>query len=172
MKCNTCGRGLLNEEANFCEYCGASFREHTHTIVENTLGEQRQSEVAGLMQAPITAQLPNGVTGLNTAAATGKDRPISFVNWLGTYALLFIPFVGFLIFIIMLFVWSFDGKASESKKNWARVNLIITLIVIILIVVYMAAVFSSPMFQDMFQQMSNGTFDYNTYYDSLYQNVK
>ena len=169
MKCNTCGRELQNEGANFCEYCGASFREHTHTIVDTKLDEQRHNEVAGLVQTPIAAQLTNGVIGQKTTATIGKDRPISFLNWLGSYALLFIPFVGFLIFIIMLFVWSFDGKTSESKKNWARVNLIITLIVIILVVVYMAAVFSSPMFQDMFQQMSNGTFDYNTYYDSLYQ---
>ena len=27
MICKVCGRTISNEEANFCEYCGASFRE-------------------------------------------------------------------------------------------------------------------------------------------------
>jgi hypothetical protein len=172
MKCNTCGRQLQNEDANFCEYCGASFREHTHTILNAEPAERAYGETINQIPGPINMQVSNGINGAKNVDANGKDRSISFMNWLGTYALLLIPFVGGLIFLVMLFVWSFDGKASESKKNWARVNLIFTLIITIIIVVYLAAVFSSPMFQDMFQQMANGTFDYNTYYNNLYQNVK
>jgi hypothetical protein len=170
MKCNTCGRQLQNDEANFCEYCGASFREHTHTIIPVAQREQTNGEVAERIQESITMQIPSGYAGQKTTVTSGTDKPITFLNWLGTYALILIPFVGIIIFIVMLFVWSFDGKAPESKKNWARVNLIFALIIIIFIVVYMAAVVSSPMFQDMFQQMNSGTFDYNSFYNNIYQN--
>jgi hypothetical protein len=170
MKCNTCGRQLQNEEANFCEYCGASFREHTHTIINAAPREQNLGETADMNHKSIAMQIPNGMIGQKSVDELGTDRPISFLNWLGTYALIFIPFVGVLVFIIMLFVWAFGGKVPESKKNWARVNLIVALVIFLLLFLYIVTLVSSPMFQDMFQQMMNGSFDYNSYYDGLYKN--
>ncbi|MDF2514117.1 MAG: hypothetical protein K0S04_3983 [Herbinix sp.] len=170
MKCNTCGRQLQNEEANFCEYCGASFREHTHTIINALPHEHNSGETADMNHRSIAMQMPEGVIGQRAVNETVADKPISFMNWLGTYALMFIPFVGVLVFIIMLFVWAFGGKVPESKKNWARVNLIVALVIFLLLFLYLITLVSSPMFQDMFQQMMNGTFDYNSYYNGLYQN--
>jgi hypothetical protein len=170
MKCNTCGRQLQNEEANFCEYCGASFREHTHTIINVAPREQNPGETADMNNRSIAMQMPNVMQGQKSVDEHGTDRSISFLNWLGTYALIFIPFVGVLVFIIMLFVWAFGSKVPESKKNWARVNLIVALVIFLLLFLYIVTLVSSPMFQDMFQQMMNGSFDYNSYYDGLYQN--
>jgi hypothetical protein len=79
--------------------------------------------------------------------------------------MLFIPIAGGLIFIVMLFVWSFSGNTPASKKNWARVTLIFSAIMLILFIGYLIVLFSTPMFRDMM----NGTFDYNSYYDGLYE---
>lgn len=158
MKCNTCGRQTQNEEANFCEYCGSSFRERPQTSYHMS-----QSETANQQMN----QHNDGaaVTSGNAVNATqnAKDKPVSFLNWLGTYGLMLIPLAGGLIFFVMLFVWSFDNKTPESKKNWARVTLIFSTVLILFIIGYIVVVMSSPMFRDMM----NGTFDYNTYFESI-----
>ena len=145
MVCNTCGRSTVNDDANFCEYCGGSYREHVHTVINTA----PQSQIA--------------------AERENKEKPISFLNWLGTYGLLLIPFVGWLIYLVMLFIWAFGNKTPESKKNWSRATLIYTAVSVILAIVilisYLMYFMNSPMYQDML----NGTFDYNSLYNS-YQN--
>ncbi len=158
MKCNTCGRQPQNEEANFCEYCGASFREHTHAIINSAPREQRYKDTAD--------QMPG-------RTSVSAEKPIPYTNWFGWYGLLLIPVVGWLVFFVLLFVWSFDDNIPKSKKRWARVNLILAIIIVTLVVVYTVAVVTSPMFQnmyvDMLRQMRDGTFDYNSYLNSINQ---
>jgi uncharacterized membrane protein YvbJ len=161
MKCNICGRQSQNEEANFCEYCGSSFRETSRTPYpinpREQVSQENYNQLPGVgMQAPYR---------MNAQNTTETEKPVSFLNWLGTYGMLFIPIAGGLIFIVMLFVWSFSGNTPTSKKNWARVTLIFSAIMLILFIGYLIVLFSTPMFRDMM----NGTFDYNSYYDSLYQ---
>lgn len=158
MKCNTCGRQTQNEEANFCEYCGSSFRERRQTSFPVS---QREPENQQMNQHRDAATSAPG-NGMNAVQNT-KEKPVSFLNWLGTYGLMFIPIAGGLIFFVMLFVWSFDNKTPESKKNWARVTLIFSAILIIFIIGYLVVLMCSPMFRDMM----NGTFDYNTYFESI-----
>jgi hypothetical protein len=97
-----------------------------------------------------------------------KEKPVTFLNWLGSYALLLIPYVGWLVFLTMLFVWSFTKNTPDSKKNWARVNLIFTAVMIILLIVYLIIIMNSGMLRDIM----NGTFDYNDYYNSLLQGLE
>ncbi|WP_028391377.1 hypothetical protein [Bacillus cihuensis] len=51
---------------------------------------------------------------------------ISVKSWLGTLALLIIPFVN----IILLFVWAFGGDANLNKRNFAKAQLILMAIFI------------------------------------------
>lgn len=159
MKCNTCGRLSQNEEANFCDYCGASFREQAHLQTKTTPQEPVFGGPAMTRTMPL--QMP-GAMG-KVSEPVNIEKPVSFMNWLATYSLLFVPFFGWIAFIILLCIWAFDGRTPASKKTWARATLIVAGIVIILVIGYLIILFSSP----MFQQMINGTFDYNNYYSNL-----
>lgn len=165
MKCNNCGRQSQNETANFCDYCGASFREPMQTSMN--LAPREQSTPGGMTMAP--NHIPFQTNVAKAANQIEKEKTVSFLNWLGTYGIMFIPFVGWLVLIVMLFIWAFDHNTAPSKKNWARATLIFAGIMFILFIFYLIFIISTPMFQDMMQQMSDGTFDYNSYYNSLYQ---
>lgn len=132
MICNTCARYTKNEEANFCENCGNSFREHAQMAYN--MEPQRQVE----------------------PEKENSDKPITFLNWLGTYGLLFIPFVSW----VMIFVWAFGNKTSPSKKNWARATLIF---MGVLIIIMMLLSLSNP----MLNEIMDGSVEYNGLSDGL-----
>jgi hypothetical protein len=164
MKCQVCGRQIKNEEANFCEYCGSSVREHYHTESKPEPREQyNQNYSQGI---PTMMQMPGRTANITNTAE--PEKPVSFLNWLGTYGMIFIPLVGPLIFLIMLFVWAFSGTTPASKKNWARVTLIFVAVMIAIVIVYTMYMISTPMFRDMM----NGNFDYNSFYQDLYGTTK
>lgn len=112
MICNTCGRSIKNEEANFCEYCGASLRGQTSN---------------GMQSSPKPPVYE---------AVIREEKPISFLNWLGSYLLMYIPYIG----LIMLFIWSFGRNVPESKKNWARANLVIMLIMLVVLIIIITTI--------------------------------
>ncbi|MDF2541267.1 MAG: hypothetical protein K0S47_985 [Herbinix sp.] len=135
MICNTCGRNTLNEEANFCEYCGSSFREQAR-IVYNTAPPQN-------------------------SVMYKKEKPISFISWLGSMAFLFIPVVGILVFVVMLFVWSFTESTLPSKKNWARAMLVVVGVAFVIFMSMLITMIGDPAFQKyMNEYMMNSIKNY------------
>ncbi len=60
-------------------------------------------------------------------------EPVSIGTWLGILFLSCIPCVGF----ILLFVWAF-GDGKESRKNWAKAQLIFMAIMIVLSIILYA----------------------------------
>ncbi|MDI9488694.1 MAG: zinc-ribbon domain-containing protein [Bacillota bacterium] len=136
MICNTCGKSIQNEEANFCEYCGASIRSR------NDFGGSDYH----------TKPSPPPVT--KEVIINQNDKPVSFFDWLGTYLILFIPLVGSLIFFVLLIVWSFSRNVSESRKNWARATLVYILIVFI-ILVFIISIFGSDQFLNLINEEIN-----------------
>lgn len=139
MVCHSCGRSTQNEEANFCYYCGTSFRENNN-VYEAIKQESTNTSIGqqGKMES--------------------ETKAVSFKNWLGSMLLPFIPFIGWLIYIVMLFVWAFSEDTPQSKKNWARANLIVGIISIILIIYFLISVF---------MQVANSGMDINSYLDQL-----
>lgn len=188
MVCKTCGRSTQNEDANFCEYCGSPFKEHltpAYTVMPQynpqvqtygqmngpmggTMGSSMNGMTGGAMGGQMNGSMNDTMNQSGSMGQTNADKPISFLNWLGSYALLLIPYVGWLAFITLLFVWAFSKSTPPSKKNWARVNLIFAAVLIIIVVVYLVIILNSSMFQDMM----NGTFNYNDYYNSIFGNLK
>ena len=166
MRCNVCGRPSQNEEANFCEYCGSSFREQR----QNSNNTRPRNPGYPYPNGPINSMGPiqgNGITGgYGRPAYEPAEKPISFKSWLGSYGLLFIPFVGWLVFVIMLIVWSLSESIPESKKNWARATLlttvILTVIVAVIIILYIIAVMNTPLYQEI----------YNSYYNEMMNSYK
>ncbi|MHB8127466.1 MAG: hypothetical protein ACYDEX_00505 [Mobilitalea sp.] len=163
MKCNICGRQSQNEEANFCEYCGSSFREHVHTALNSTTREQIHGEAGGY-SGSMAMQMTDRAAGQTGSGSTETDKPISFLNWLATYGIIFIPFFGGIIFIVQLFVWAFSNNAPANKKNWARATLIFvgvsTVIIIFLLILWIMVTISSPIYQEMM-----GTLNYDSLND-------
>lgn len=164
MRCDVCGRQVQNEEANFCEYCGSSFRERKQSSYHMPQKEQSNYNGFGTMPAGMQMQQPNQMNGFPHSME--QERPISFLNWLGSYAIFFVPVVGWLVFIIMLFIWSFSSNTPASKKNWARATLIFVTVFAIVIIAYFAFTMM-PIIQEMYQQMEAGTYDPNTFYQEL-----
>lgn len=174
MKCEVCGRQIQNEEANFCEYCGSSFREQrqgsSHMQPRNQGITYPNGPVNGPMNGPMNGPGNNysamqgyGMPGAPFAPQP-MERPTSFLSWLGTYGLLLIPFAGWLAFVILLFIWAFSDTTPVAKKNWARATLIFVGVMIAVFVVYMIYIMGTPEFKQMYdltyQQMmdaySNG----------------
>ncbi|HHU73101.1 MAG TPA: hypothetical protein GXZ28_00550 [Clostridiales bacterium] len=146
MVCNTCGRHTQNENANFCEYCGSSYRGD----ISSTFYIKPEQETKA-------AIIPEGY-----------EKPISLLHWLGSYGSVllsvFIPYVGWIISLTLLLVWSFDNKTIQSKKNWARAMLIIMGIsFVIMVIVILYITLNSTMLQDII----NMNFDMNKYYNIL-----
>ncbi|BCN29714.1 hypothetical protein [Anaeromicropila herbilytica] len=131
MECKVCGRHTDSESANFCEYCGTSYRE-----------------------APKQEyRLPNENYGIINHENREVEEPISFGNWLGSMLLMFIPFVGFFVYLFMLLKWSFGGNVAQTKKNWARAQLIISLFFTIMIFYSLASVLHSPEFRQVYNTL-------------------
>lgn len=140
MVCQACGRNTENENANYCEYCGTSYRENKNVIYESVEKENiRTSEV-------VEKSIEN------------EEKSTSFKNWLGSMLLPFIPGVGLIIYIVMLFVWAFSSETPKSKKNWARASLIVGVIGFIFIVYFLM---STTM------DLINSGFDFNSYMNQI-----
>lgn len=62
-----------------------------------------------------------------------EDRyePMSVKDWLITFLITIIPFVGF----IMLFVWSLSDNTNVNKQNWARAGFLMMGIMIAAVIV-------------------------------------
>ena len=67
-------------------------------------------------------------------AAPGRSagQEVSVGRWLGRYFLTWIPFVGGLVYIIMLIVWACTDKFDKTSKNWAIATLIMAAINIVI----------------------------------------
>lgn len=148
MVCNSCGREDLSEN-NFCGYCGASLRNDNIHEPEQTYNNFYKNE-QGMTSAQLT--LPKHPQAID---ANTNNKPVSFLNWLGTYGIMFIPFVGGLVFFVMLIVWSFGNNVAESKKNWARATLVFSIIMFLLAMVFIAMfimLLRDPTFKELFYQ--------------------
>jgi len=157
MICNSCGRNNQNEDANFCEYCGVSLQE-------SNLQESNVQEIKPTYNYSYKNETDNTSTATPPPMTTQaidiseNKKPVSFLNWLGTYSIMLIPILGGLVFLIMLIIWSFSDSTPESKKNWARATLVYMIIMIVLaMLLILAAVlmFRNPIFQDIFNEEMN-----------------
>jgi len=149
MKCNECGRQSHSESPNFCEYCGSSFREkdqifrHSDNIIQQP---QNYGNNQGIDQG--SRQIINqGIDQDN------NERTISFFQWIKMYAILFlpsfIPFVGWVVPLVMLFVWGFANNTQPTKKNWSRATLVFLFVNIIVVAFAFVQFLGNPIFQQI-----------------------
>lgn len=144
MVCESCGRTVVNENANFCDYCGASLREQKNLNIQRGEVYQQNNTVSS--------------TGSETVIK-GEEKPITFGNWLVSMLIFFIPVVGWIIFPIMLLYWSFSGTGSQNKKNWARATIVTGIVAIIILIGYLGV---------GLQQLAASGMDINSYMQQFY----
>ena len=122
MICNTCGRQTANEGANFCENCGASFRENV------TFYEQVKP-----MEDRTTTQ---------KESSPNDHKSMSVLKWLGFLCSIYIPYVGPFVYLGILLKWSIKSDVNPNQKNWARATLIFGIITIVIFMFSMATIMS------------------------------
>lgn len=145
MECRVCGRKIANEEAHFCEYCGASLRENTvpETPVSPYTGQNGTYNVSAAGQNP-NAYENTQIPGMKRQPAadmnSGMESPITFKGWIGIMLLPFIPMIGTFIYFAILFTWAFGSNASQTRKGWARATLLVLLVSAVLLMAMMPSV--------------------------------
>ncbi len=140
MECKSCGRSTSNENANFCDYCGTSYKEVV--FIQN---EEKPKNETLIRESSIVEE---------------GEKPISFGNWIGTLLLPLIPLVGPVIYFVMMLVWAFGSDTNKSKKNWARASLIVGFVMIVLLIV---------LFMSSYMELINSGFDMEGYMNQINQ---
>ena len=76
-------------------------------------------------------------------------QPISVGGWIGRSLIPCIPGVGWLVYLVMLFVWSGDTAKEDTFRNWAKsqliliaIGIVLTIVLTILFVVVFGAAFA------------------------------
>lgn len=151
MVCNSCGRSTSNENANFCDYCGASYKEVVFIQNEDKYKADSLKESSAVREVE------------NENIVGEQEKSISFGNWVGSLLLPFIPLVGPIINLVMMLVWAFGSDTSKSKRNWARASLVVVIVNIVLIVLVIA------LFIGSYTELINSGFDMEGYMNQMNQ---
>lgn len=152
MVCKVCGRAIANENANFCEYCGADLNGRGGNIgAGGYSGQANDGRYGGAYgannsnyggyaqnsynngsqgQGTVYSGQDNSLTGIltGTAGAAQAENSMTFLHWIVILLLPYIPIIGTFAYVILLFVWAFGRTASTTRKNWARATLVMLVV--------------------------------------------
>lgn len=104
MQCTACGRESMNPDANYCDYCGTLLRT---AVYQEPAESKKETESQG-------------------------EKPVPTWMFLVVMCLPFIPMVGWIAYLVVLFYWGFATSIVDSKKSFARATLIYTAVVVVL----------------------------------------
>jgi hypothetical protein len=136
----------MPEDARFCENCGSDLKSlaqaappvHPQVPAEPAAPQPQQAYSAYTappppppIQSVYGPVQPQGVPYQADYSAGNRNAPMSIGAYIGTFLLLAIPIVNF----ILLLVWSFSSSVNRNKKNLAITILIFWLIGIALSIV-------------------------------------
>lgn len=132
MFCEKCGKELP-EIAKFCDKCG-------HPVAAAPAPQAEVPKETPTPAAPVNTpprpQAPVQNAPVFPNAYVAPKAPISVGGWIGRSLIPMIPFVGAIIYFIMLFVWAGDKTKEESFNNWAKAQLWVMLISVVLLILF------------------------------------
>ncbi len=105
MYCKKCG-GKLESYASNCAFCGAPVEKYD-TTVNYVKPEKQEVDV----------------------------KPMTALKWLGLILLPFIPFIGPIAYLVLIFKWAFSSK-DITLKGFAQAILTLMLVAVILTIIY------------------------------------
>lgn len=115
--CGNCGSSH-EDEAKVCGNCGALLSENK---------AEESVSTPPVYQVPPVYQKVEGM----------DEEPISLGKWILYRLIPLIPGVGALVYLIMLFIWSFGGTEKNTTfRNWAKSELIFMLIGTVLLIIF------------------------------------
>ncbi len=146
MICKNCNTEN-NDNAIYCALCGAPLSPENGFSPNNPdpynapsnqqpYGNQQPifyQSYDQTYQQPYTPQYVNNYSN--------EDEHVSVAGWVGRMCIPLIPFVGGLIYIIMLFVWAFGSTPKKSLKTFAKAQLLVMAIALgIAVIILLIAV--------------------------------
>ena len=140
-ECKVCGRKNPLPEANFCYYCGASFRGSEAAGEAVKLPEE--TENSSVKEAAVTE-----------TDVTQVKRPFTTFRWLGLLLLLLIPPYGWIAFLVIALISAFGANATDERRAFAKAFLIFSAIVIVLACIL---IYSNPELMDQYMEQYNKT---------------
>ena len=109
--CIRCG-AVLSDEAAVCSACGV-VQPAPQPVVE-------QPAPQPVHTPPVCVAPP----APHYVPVQPEKQSVSVGGWIGRYCLNLIPFVGGLVFFIMLWVWASKKSNEDSFRNWAKSRLV------------------------------------------------
>ncbi len=120
-ECEVCGRKNPLKGANYCYYCGASFREAD--FKPEALKKESDS---------VTAEVKK------------EENTFSMWKWLALFALLLLPPYGWIIFVVILCINAFGTKATEERRAFSKAFLLFILAAILVLYLFSLYIQSNP----------------------------
>lgn len=138
MRCTVCGREAMNPEANYCDYCGSSFRKYGqegwgasepdgNRYEENTGTDEGYSAFGTNTYQKETVQRESGNQG------TGDNKKITLWTFLGVFFLPLVPWFGVIVWLVLLVYWATNSQIDDARKNFARAYLIYMAVAMIIL---------------------------------------
>lgn len=158
MICPNCG-AELPANSKFCQKCGASVeytaQSNPADTQNNTYNTPNNNQYSNDPNSnPYNNPYNNNPYNNNPYGNMYPPQPptgypMTIGGWIGRSLIPYIPFVGWIVYIIMLFIWSGDQTKELTFRNWAKAQLIVMVIIfgvalmVFLILVMTGAIFAS-----------------------------
>ena len=113
--CPNCG---AQEDGVFCTACGSKMPSEPTTPPTQ---KPTPNPTPQHSYTPTPNQPPYGYY----PPQSPSEEPMSVGGWIGRLLIPCIPVVGWIIYLVMLFVWMGDNTKQESFRNWAKAQLIL-----------------------------------------------
>ena len=168
MICPSCGREL-DDDVNFCYYCGHSFREGFSNNYSKPAGQAplvQSSAVTDRGSYETDAMSNSYMSGdsveydarrAEIMRADEEKRAMSPIGWVLYFACLFIPLL-WIVWLIITCVWAFGKKGSTERKNFAKGMLITVVLLIVIIFVYLTVMISKYGTDGTIERLTNGMY--------------
>lgn len=138
MRCTVCGREAMNPEANYCDYCGSSFREYGKEGWRSSDAEGKRYETNTETGDGYSAFGTNTYRGDTVKKelvnqGMGDNKAITIWTFLGVFFLPFVPGIGVIVWIVLLLYWAVNSQVDDARKNFARAYLIYMAVAMIIV---------------------------------------
>ena len=139
MICPSCGRNL-DDDVNFCYYCGHSFRQNINTE------EIAKTAVRYDMQKA------------QEMAEEDQRTPMKTWQWVLYFMTLLIPYL-WLVWFIITIVWAVGNKGTKERRNIAKALLIGVLLIVLFIAVAGTLLIQSYGVDGAVSRLTNGMYN-------------
>lgn len=110
MYCSECGTQLNGDK---CPNCG--FVNQDTTKIDTS-------------EIPIVGEPLNVPPKVNTVVPYKTGEEVSVLRWIGRLLVVYIPFVGSLVNLIMMIIRACSDRFDKTSKNWAVASIILILV--------------------------------------------